>query len=446
MSTPLLPVELIRKTRDGIALTDFEIQSLIQKYTSGHIPDYQMSAWLMAVVLKGLTRPETLALTQAMLHSGETLNLKEVDKPKMDKHSTGGIGDKTSLILGPLVAACGVAVPMMSGRGLGHTGGTLDKLESIPGFNTQLTIPAFIELLQKHGIGFIGQTREICPADKKIYALRDVTGTVESLDLISASIMSKKLAEDLDGLVLDVKFGTGAFMKTYESARALALSLQTIGLDAGKKVNALLTNMNQPLGAFVGNALEVKEALAILSGETLLNKNGLDLFADTRELSVLLAAHMIWLSGKTPTLSAAQEEASLCLQSGRALEVFQKVCQAQGGRLEDLPIPQHSHPVRSNQSGFIQGFDGERIGFLGIKIGAGRTNLLDKIDPEAGFQVHFKMGEAISKGDILWTIFGRSLEEIKVIEQELLNTVIISPAPVPVEDLALIRETIPFSP
>ena len=232
MNAPFLPVEVIKKTRDKIPLSPEEIKALIEGYTRGEIPDYQLSAWLMAVRLNGLTPQETLLLTQAMLHSGTTVNLRDLPSKKVDKHSTGGIGDKTSLILGPIVASCGIVVPMMSGRGLGHTGGTLDKLESIPGFNTQLDLLSFRDILQKYGVCFIGQTKDICPADKKMYALRDVTATVESLPLISASIMSKKLAEDLDGLVLDVKFGSGAFMKSLEQARELALSLQGIGKGA----------------------------------------------------------------------------------------------------------------------------------------------------------------------------------------------------------------------
>jgi pyrimidine-nucleoside phosphorylase len=426
MALPFLPVEVIKKTRDQIPLTEIEIQSFIRGYTNGEIPDYQISAWLMAVIFRGLTPPETLALTKAMLGSGVTMDLSSIGTSKVDKHSTGGIGDKTSLILGPIVAACGIAVPMMSGRGLGHTGGTLDKLESIPGFNTQLEMAAFLSLLQKHRIGFIGQTKDICPADKKMYALRDVTGTVESLELISASIMSKKLAEDLDGLVLDVKFGTGAFMKTFEAAKQLALSLSGIGKGAGKKVTALLTNMSQPLGAFIGNSLETIESIEILSGKTLLNSNGLDLYADTRELSLVLAAHMIVLGGKAPDLTSARKLAESTLSSGQALKVFEDVCCDQGGQLNLLPQAQFSKDLLAPKSGFVSHFEGERIGMLAIKLGAGRAKITDPIDPTAGFKIHRKIGEKIAKGEALWTIYATSEAQINAITNEILETVTIS--------------------
>lgn len=426
MSNSLLPVEIIKKTKNKIPLSESEMLSFINNYTQGLIPDYQVSAWLMAVVLQGLTTDETYALTKSMLHSGQTMDLKSISQPKVDKHSTGGIGDKTSIILGPIVAACGVTVPMMSGRGLGHTGGTLDKLESIPGFNTQLDIHTFIHILKKHGICFIGQTKNICPADKKLYALRDVTGTVESLPLISASIMSKKLAEDLDALVLDVKFGSGAFMKSFAEAKSLALSLQNIGKKDGKKVTALLTNMNQPLGAFIGNSLEIQECLDILSGKTLLNKHGHDLYADTRELSIILSSHMIHLAGITSTVKEAYEKAKQTLHSGVALKVFEDVCHSQGGNLSKLPSAQHSFTIKSKKTGYINHFDGEKIGILGIKLGAGRSLVTDTINPIAGFQIHFKVGESIEIGDVLWTVYCSEKSQFDSIEQDLLNAVEIS--------------------
>ncbi len=426
MSLPFLPVEVIKKTRDKIPLSEAEIQSLIKGYTSGEIPDYQISAWLMAVILKGLSAAETLALTKAMLHSGSTIDLKNLPQKKVDKHSTGGIGDKTSLILGPIVAACGVVVPMMSGRGLGHTGGTLDKLESLPGFNTQLDLETFTELLKQFGVSFIGQTKDICPADKKMYALRDVTGTVESLELISASIMSKKLAEDLDGLVLDVKFGTGAFMKSFDDARRLALSLQGIGKGAGKKVTALLTNMNQPLGAYIGNGLETFECLEILAGKTLLNNNGLDLYTDTRELSLILSAHMILLGEKASDYNSALQMANDVLSTGKAFRLFKEVCKAQGGNIDGLPLAPHAVEVRASQGGYISHFEGEKIGMLGIKLGAGRATVKDEIDPTAGFKIHFKVGEKINSNDVLWTIYGSSRTQIDAIQNDLLKTVTIS--------------------
>lgn len=435
MTLPFLPVEVIKKTRDQRPLSDFEIQSFIKGYTAGEIPDYQVSAWLMAVIQKGLTSQETLALTQAMLHSGITIDLSIIDQKKIDKHSTGGIGDKTSLILGPIVAACGLTVPMMSGRGLGHTGGTLDKLEAIPGFNTQLDLQQFVALLKKHGLGFIGQTKDICPADKKMYALRDVTGTVESLELISASIMSKKLAEDLDGLVLDVKFGTGAFMKTPDAARRLALSLQNIGKGAGKRVTALLTNMNQPLGAYIGNALETLECLEILQGKKHVNSNGLDLYADTRELSLALAAHMILLGDKANNYPQAFAMAQQVLDSGAALRVFKEVCLSQGGDPQKIPMAKYSKSVAAPGDGYISGFDGERIGMLGIALGAGRLKVSDSIDPAAGFKIHFKVGEKISKNDVLWTIYASDKSKLDAVEAELLKTVVVTTTPPPAYEL-----------
>lgn len=425
MSLPFLPVEIIKKTRDRIPLTSEEIQNFISGYTRGDIPDYQVSAWLMAVIWRGLTSHETYALTKAMLHSGTTIDLKSLPQKKVDKHSTGGVGDKTSLILGPIVAACGVVVPMMSGRGLGHTGGTLDKLESIPGFITQLDHVQFKEILRQYGVCFIGQTKDICPADKKMYALRDVTGTVESLELISASIMSKKLAEDLDGLVLDVKFGSGAFMKSLESAKALAHSLQHIGKNDGKKVTALLTNMSQPLGAFVGNSLEIFECLEILSGKALVNKVGTDLYADTRELSLVLAAHMIFLGGKAADIGAARKLAQEALSSGKALRLFEDVCKAQGGNLSLLPMAQHTLDIKAPTSGYIAEFHGETIGMLGIKLGAGRAKVTDMITPTAGFKIHFKVGDKVEADDTLWTIYGDSMNDINAIKAELLTTVVI---------------------
>jgi len=292
-----LPAEIIKAKRNGEVLSAEDINEFIQGYAQGAIPDYQMSALLMAIFFRSMNKEETLALTKAMLYSGETVDFSSVPGFKIDKHSTGGVGDKTSLILGPIVAAAGVPVPMISGRGLGHTGGTLDKLESIPGFNTQKSLEEFVQLVRENLICFIGQTKEICPADKKIYALRDVTATVESLPLICASIMSKKLAEGIDGLVLDVKHGSGAFMKTLENAEELAVNLMTIARGYGKKVSALLTNMDQPLGRYAGNSLEVEECVAIMKNESFIGPAGYDLYEDTRELSLRLSSQMLFLAG-----------------------------------------------------------------------------------------------------------------------------------------------------
>ena len=315
-------VDLIRRKRDSGELAPEEIQQLIAAYTRGDIPDYQMSAWLMAVVLRGMSRPEIAALTEAMLHSGRVLDFSDLAGRKVDKHSTGGVGDKTSLVIAPIVAAGGLKVPMISGRGLGHSGGTLDKLESIPGFNVNLTLAEFRHVLETCGCALIGQTAEIAPADKKIYALRDVTGTVESPALICASIMSKKLAEGIDALVLDVKTGSGAFMKKMEDAANLAELLVETGKRMGKKVVALLTDMNQPLGRKAGNAMEVAESIEVLAGGGP---------ADLRELCLELAAWMFFLGERVKTLDEGKKLASDLIASGQAREKFREIVGLQGG-------------------------------------------------------------------------------------------------------------------
>lgn len=395
-----LPAEIIKKKRDNHELTAEEIQFFIEAYTRGELPDYQMSALLMAIFFRGMSKAETLELTKCMLFSGKTIDLSHLPGFKVDKHSTGGVGDKTSLILGPLVAACGVAVPMISGRGLGHTGGTLDKLESIPGFNIRFSMEEFVAAVRDHKICFIGQTPEICPADRKIYALRDVTATVESLPLICASILSKKLAEGIDGLSLDVKFGSGAFMKTPEAAEELALLLMDVAKKYGKKISALITNMDQPLGRFAGNALEVRECLQIL-------QNQRDpLTEDTRELSLRLSAEMLFLAGKTKSLEDAFSLAEETLTSGRALQKFEELCQLHGGDLGRLPEPKERMQVLADQDGFIAGMQTEAIGYCGILLRAGRAKSDDVIDPVAGLEFHKKVGDPIRKGEPLFTIHG----------------------------------------
>jgi pyrimidine-nucleoside phosphorylase len=415
-----LPAELIKKKRNRQAHTNAEITFLVQEYVRGGVADYQMSAWLMAAFLNGLTVDETKALTQAMLNSGEQVSFDHGFC--VDKHSTGGVGDKTSLILGPIVAAAGVSVPMISGRGLGHTGGTLDKLESIPGFNTQLDLVTFRSYVQKYGICFIGQTKEICPADKRMYALRDVTATVESLPLICASIMSKKLAEGIHGLVLDVKVGSGAFMKTQEEALTLAQSLIRIGQAAGKKVSALITSMEQPLGQMIGNALEVEECLAILRNEP----EGKTLYADTRELSLELAAEMIRLGQPQLDVSTARARAEHVLTSGAAEAKFTEICVAQGARLEALPKATQQHIVTSPVQGYVHAFDTEKIGIAGILLGAGRAQTSDKIDPVAGIRCHKKIGEEISKDEPLFTLYGSQSKPFLDAQKTLLNATRIS--------------------
>ncbi len=413
-----LPAEIIKKKRNYGALTEEEIQFFIRDYTNGKIPDYQMSALLMAIYLNSMNEQETLALTQAMLRSGEVVDLSKISGFKVDKHSTGGVGDKTSLLLGPIVAAAGLKVPMISGRGLGHTGGTLDKLESIPGFNTQLNLEQFSSAVAKHNICFIGQTKEICPADKKIYALRDVTATIESLPLICASIMSKKLAEGIDGLVLDVKVGSGAFMKTLAQAEELSLSLMSIARGADKKIATLITNMDQPLGRFAGNSLEVEECVAIMMGK--------EIAPDTRELSLKLSAMMVWLGGGAASEAEAYKICEKILTSGRAFEKFEELCKIHGGDLKSLPRPKESLVVLAQSSGFVSEMNTEAIGIVGIKIKAGRAQVSDIIEPTAGIEFHKKIGEPITAGEPLFTLWGADKSLLENVRQELLETTSIS--------------------
>lgn len=424
-----LPADLIRKKRNGKELTSAEIAQWIAGYTQGKVPDYQMSAFLMAVYFRGMTPVETMALVKAMMDSGEVLTWPGHDAFRVDKHSTGGIGDKTSLILAPIVAAAGICVPMMSGRGLGHTGGTLDKLESIPGFTTQLSLSEFDRLVRENKIGMIGQTDLICPADKKMYALRDVTGTVESLPLVCASIMSKKIAEGINGLVLDVKYGNGAFFKNQEEARELAKALKTIGLQFDKKVVALLTNMDQPLGASAGNALEVEECLNILKGEKLISSTGKDLYQDTRDLSVELAAQMIAMSGLFGDLEASRIHANDLLRSGAALKTFELMISSQGGKLSSLPKAKSKLVVKAPRTGFISSFETERIGYINVALGAGRLKMSDSIDHTAGLQFHAKLGYAIQKDEDLVTIYGNHPERFAQAEIDLLRSIQISDSP-----------------
>ena len=387
----MIPAEIIKQKRRGETLSDKLIDEFVGAYLSGDVADYQMSAFLMAVFFKGLTTKETWALTKAMLHSGEVVNLDEIPGAKIDKHSTGGVGDKTSLIAGPMVAAAGILVPMISGRGLGHTGGTLDKLESIPGFSTQLSLIQFKAQIAKLGICFIGQTESICPADKKMYALRDVTGTVESIPLICASIMSKKLAEGIDGLVLDVKTGTGAFMKSEKEAVQLAKALRAIGKAGSKKVTALITDMNQPLGNAVGNSLEVQECLEVL------NSRGPE---DLRSLCIELSAHMILLGKKAKNLKEAKLISRETLTSGRALTLFERVVEAQGGKLA-LPVASQKVEVTALKSGFVHGLNAEKIGLASLSLGAGRLKSADSIDPSAGIIINKKIGDQVKKGETI---------------------------------------------
>jgi pyrimidine-nucleoside phosphorylase len=399
--TAIRTSEVIRRKRDGIELSPAEITHLVRGSVRGEIPDYQISAWLMAALLRGLSRAETAALTEAMLHSGEVLDLAEFPAAKVDKHSTGGVGDKTSLVLAPLAASGGLIVPMISGRGLGHTGGTLDKLESIPGFRVDLSLERFFQVLRACGCSMIGQTAEIAPADRKFYALRDVTGTVESPQLICASIMSKKLAEGIDALVLDVKTGSGAFMKTLEEAASLAELMVETGKRMGKKTVALITDMNQPLGLTVGNSLEVRESIQALGGGGP---------GDLRELSIELAAWMFHLGRRASTIAEGKQLADQLIRSGQALEKFREMIALQGGDpgvIDDpkrLPRAKHALDVPSPESGYVRAIQSETLGSACVILGGGRERKEDSIDPAVGIVLHKKVGDRVSAGEPLATL------------------------------------------
>ncbi|MEK7358593.1 MAG: thymidine phosphorylase, partial [Bdellovibrionota bacterium] len=409
----LIPGELIKKKRNGGVHSFDELKFLVDSYTTGALPDYQMAAWLMSVYFAGMTPAETAAYTEVMLHSGRVLDFSRLGLA-VDKHSTGGVGAKTSMILAPLVAAAGVPVPMIAGRGLGHTGGTLDKLESIPGFSVGLTLDQFERQVEKIGVAIIGQTAEICPADKKIYALRDVTATVESYPLICGSIMSKKLAEGIGALVLDVKFGNGAFMKTLGHADELASKLIEIGAAHGKRVAALLTSVNEPLGRFVGNSLEIAECVAIMKGESF-GGHAPNAFADTRELTLALAGHMIWLGKKASSANEGVAIARKLLESGHAFAKFEEMCRAQGGRLAELPMAKNRAEVLASADGFVSEFDTEKIGYAALALGAGRAKASDQVDPTAGLEIHRKLGDEVRKGERMVTLhFDGSSSDPKV--------------------------------
>jgi len=394
-------IDVIRKKRDGGELCKPEIEYLVDSYTRGDIPDYQVSAWLMAVLWRGMSRAETAWLTDAMLHSGEVLDLSFLSATKVDKHSTGGVGDKTSLILAPLVAAAGVAVPMISGRGLGHTGGTLDKLESIPGFNVNLPVAQFRRVLETCGCAMIGQTAEIAPADRKLYALRDVTGTVESPYLICASIMSKKLAEGIDALVLDVKTGSGAFMKSEKDAAFLAELMVETGERMGKQMVALITDMDQPLGNMIGNALEVVEVVRVLRGA------GPE---DLRNLCFELGGWMLHLGGASTTVAEGKQKSRALIASGKAMEKFRSMVELQGGDpraidgKERLPKAQHTIVITSAVSGYVVSWQCESVGTACVILGGGRERKEDSVDPAVGIVLHKKVGDYVSPGEPLATI------------------------------------------
>jgi len=390
-------VEIIRKKRDGHSLSPEEIRDFVHAAAMGTWPDYQLSALLMAICIRGMTPEETAILTREMADSGTVFDLSAIPGIKVDKHSTGGVGDKVSLVLAPLVAACGAVVPMMSGRGLGHTGGTLDKLESIPGFRVNLSEAEFKSTLAKLGVAMIGQTAEVAPADMKLYALRDVTGTVESIPLITASILSKKLAEGISGLVMDVKCGRGAFMKTLPQARELAQSIARVGKLNGLNVRAIITGMDAPLGRAVGNSLEVIESIEILRGRGP---------ADLRELCLVFAAEMLELAGKPDGFRQASE----ALDGGAALDKFRQMIASQGGDpavVDDpskLPRAESQTLLFAGQSGFVTEMDAEAVGLAGLELGAGRRRAEDRVDPAVGILVLKKPGEAVRAGEAIFEI------------------------------------------
>jgi len=420
MPMNLNPVDLIRKKRNGNKLNESEIEYLVSAYTEGIIPDYQMSAFLMALYFQGMDSDETTCLMQAMRDSGEALDLSAIKLPRVDKHSTGGVGDKVSLVLAPLASSCGVCVPMISGRGLGHTGGTLDKLESIPGFKTNLTIKEFKDQLERIGVGMIGQTAEIAPADRKMYALRDVTATVDSMPLIAASIMSKKLAEDLDGLVLDVKFGNGAFMKSYGKAKDLARTMVAIGKRSGVKTQAVLTSMDNPLGINAGNSLEVIESIEALKG------NGPE---DLMEVTFALASTMLEIA----KIKGGQGLLEKKIASGQALMKFRQLVESQGGdaRVIDdytlLPVAKRQTKVLSSRAGYVHEIDCFAIGMLLVKIGGGRLKKDDAVDPSCGFVIHKKIGDQVGKGESLAEIFSDRAPATDALTTAMKNAFTIKP-------------------
>ncbi|NQT94525.1 MAG: thymidine phosphorylase [Lentisphaerae bacterium] len=433
----MLPQWLIEKKRDGQALDAEEIRFLVEGYAAGTIPDYQMAAFAMAVFFRGMDFHEVSILTRAMMDSGEVLDTSSIPLPKVDKHSTGGIGDKVSLVLAPLAASCGLAIPMISGRGLGITGGTLDKLESIPGYRTDLAPDEFLSVLCRCGCSIVGQTQQLAPADKKLYALRDVTGTVPSIPLISASIMSKKMAEGLDALVLDVKWGKGAFMKTIEQARELARTMVEIGTRMGKGMAAVLTNMDQPLGEAAGNAVEVAESVLTLKGE-----GPPDHVAVTLEL----ATHMLLLAGKAGNRSDAMSLLESKLKDGSALDTFREMVRLQGGDpaviddLSLLPAADIRWVHRSSAGGFVQGVDAEKIGRACVVLGAGRTRVDEGVDHAVGITGLVKIGTPVANGHPFMTLHANDeqrLEQARAIVEDAVEL-----ADAPPDPVSLIAETI----
>lgn len=418
--------DIIRKKRDGHALSKDEIRHFIQGYTDGSIPDYQASALLMAIFLNGMDHDETLALTDSMMHSGETVELDMIEGIKVDKHSTGGVGDTTTLVLGPMIASCGINVAKMSGRGLGHTGGTIDKLESIPGFRTSLSVEEFLKVVSDCHLAVIGQTKNIAPADKLLYALRDVTATVDQISLIASSIMSKKLAAGANAIVLDVKVGTGAFLKTYEEAVALARLMVELGEGMGRSTRAVISEMSQPLGHAIGNALEVVEAVSVLKG------NGPD---DLRSLCIQLGADLVMMAGKAEDRVSAQTLLEYQLDSGAALETFRQFVEAQGGDtrfIEDesiLPQARYIRDIHPEKAGTISAIQSEEVGIASMILGAGRENLTDAVDHAAGIRILAKIGDAVATGEPIAVFYTNDESRLEEATKRFLEAVTISDSP-----------------
>jgi pyrimidine-nucleoside phosphorylase/thymidine phosphorylase len=440
MSGQIRAYEIIKAKRDGTALPPEVLEVFLQRYTRGEVPDYQMAAFCMAVFFRGMTEGELAAWTRAMLESGDVLDFSDIPGAKVDKHSTGGVGDKVSIALAPLAAACGVKVPMISGRGLGHTGGTLDKLESIPGFQIQLDIDRFREIVKQVGACLIGQTERLAPADKRIYALRDVTATVECIPLIASSIMSKKLAEGIDALVLDVKVGSGAFMKTAADAQRLAYTLCAIGRGMGKRVSALLTAMDQPLGEAVGNALEVIEAVQLLHGKGP---------ADLREVTVELAVEMLALGNPGTDRAQARKRVEGAIADGSAFRKLLEIVEAQGGDsraledLERLPRAKGKLEVPAPASGVVEAIDCEAIGQAAMALGAGRATVEQDVDHGVGILVAKKVGQAVERGEPLCTLHWgeRGTEPPARVSERILAAYRIGPKAPPASPLILERIT-----
>ncbi|MFD1358057.1 pyrimidine-nucleoside phosphorylase [Fictibacillus halophilus] len=415
-------VDLIQKKRDGKELTKVEIDHIIQNYTKGEIPDYQMSAFAMAVYFKDMTTEERANFTMAMVESGDQIDLSAIEGIKVDKHSTGGVGDTTTLVLAPLVAALGVPVAKMSGRGLGHTGGTIDKLEAVPGFHVEIDNEQFIELVNKNKLAVIGQSGNLTPADKKLYGLRDVTATVNSIPLIASSIMSKKIAAGADAIVLDVKTGAGAFMKTPEEAEELANAMVKIGNAVGRNTMAVISDMSQPLGLAIGNALEIKEAIDTLNGKGP---------KDLEELCLTLGSHMVYLAKKASSLDEAREMLKDAISSGKALETLKVFLKAQGGddsvvdNPENLPQAAHTFELTADEDGYVSEIIADEIGTAAMILGAGRATKESEIDLAVGLMLNKKVGDQVSKGDSLVTIYSNT-ENVEDVKNRIRNAYTIS--------------------